>query len=182
MNWALWLLCYQTPEPQLTWLSIHVYLSEWAAYWRTLSSRDDTFEEQNDYRSGSPNLRFCFFFPSLSIRFSPLWGWWVYKFLISRSSTYATFRWLLTLAYRCFLAEETRSVSNNIQIILQCALDFRSCLLKGTRDVGSDDQDSAGSIMQVNVSQVRVIFLPDLVSLPVIHDAHILWSGFQLIH
>ncbi|KAL2945571.1 Gamma-tubulin complex component 6 [Bienertia sinuspersici] len=55
----------------------------------------------------------------------------------------------------CFLSDETLSISQNIERILQCALDFRSCLVKGLG--GSDKQDLVEHMSQINVSQALSI-------------------------
>ncbi|XP_057549547.1 uncharacterized protein LOC130827727 isoform X1 [Amaranthus tricolor] len=59
--------------------------------------------------------------------------------------------------HRCFLSDETRSIANNIEAILQCALDFRSCFVKGLGDVGSDNQCTIDRMLQINMSQVLSI-------------------------
>lgn len=51
----------------------------------------------------------------------------------------------------CFLSNETHSIASIIQSILQCALDFRSCLVGGTWD-GSGDL-----LSQINISKVLAI-------------------------
>lgn len=58
---------------------------------------------------------------------------------------------------RCFLSDETRSVASIIESILQCALDFRSCLSSSTWDVGLDQGDLLGKLSRINVSQVILI-------------------------
>ncbi|XP_021758468.1 uncharacterized protein LOC110723421 isoform X1 [Chenopodium quinoa] len=57
----------------------------------------------------------------------------------------------------CFLSGETLSISNNIERILQCALDFRSCLVNGVGDFQSDNQGLIDHISQINISQVSLI-------------------------
>ncbi|XP_021720613.1 uncharacterized protein LOC110688206 isoform X1 [Chenopodium quinoa] len=57
----------------------------------------------------------------------------------------------------CFLSDETLSISNNIERILQCALDFRSCLVNGLGDFQSDNQGLIDHISQINISQVILI-------------------------
>ncbi|KAK9755780.1 hypothetical protein RND81_01G050100 [Saponaria officinalis] len=57
----------------------------------------------------------------------------------------------------CFLSDEMRPISNNLQSILQCALDFRSCLVNGVRDVGTANDILLGDIAQINISQVFLI-------------------------
>lgn len=52
----------------------------------------------------------------------------------------------------CFLSDETRSISNNIERILQCALDFRSCLVKELGDIKSG-QGLIDHMSQINISQ-----------------------------
>lgn len=57
----------------------------------------------------------------------------------------------------CFLSDETRPVASIIQNILQCALDFRSCLGGGIWDVGMDQGNSLGKFSRINISQVLAI-------------------------
>ncbi|GMH11154.1 hypothetical protein Nepgr_012995 [Nepenthes gracilis] len=59
--------------------------------------------------------------------------------------------------YICFLSDKTQPISNIITSILQCALDFRFCLVKKTGNVGLDNGNSMGSISQINISQVLSI-------------------------
>lgn len=56
---------------------------------------------------------------------------------------------------RCFLSEETRVISNIIENILQCALDFRSCLPRGTQSTGGVPNDSWTKTLGINTSQVN---------------------------
>ncbi|XP_074273852.1 uncharacterized protein LOC141597333 [Silene latifolia] len=51
----------------------------------------------------------------------------------------------------CFLSDEMQPISNNMENILQCALDFRSCLTKGAGDIDSDCNS------QINISQALLI-------------------------
>lgn len=81
--------------------------------------------------------------------------------------------YLMDSMHICFLAEETLSVSNNIQSILQCGLDFRSYILKGTGDVRSDNQDSTGSIVQINVSQAHSLKEKFYHSLKELHKSYL---------
>ncbi|KAI4308340.1 hypothetical protein L6164_031423 [Bauhinia variegata] len=57
----------------------------------------------------------------------------------------------------CFLSEETQTVGSIIESILQCALDFRSCLTTVAWDVGVDQENSVGRLSRVNISQVLSI-------------------------
>ncbi|KAE9596454.1 putative gamma-tubulin complex component protein [Lupinus albus] len=57
----------------------------------------------------------------------------------------------------CFLSDETRTVGSIIESILQCALDFRSCLTVGARDIGSDQEALFGMLSRINISQVLSI-------------------------
>ncbi|VVB04838.1 unnamed protein product [Arabis nemorensis] len=54
----------------------------------------------------------------------------------------------------CFLSEETRVISNMIENILQCALDFRSCLPQSTGGVPNDSWKKA---LGINTSQVMMV-------------------------
>lgn len=55
---------------------------------------------------------------------------------------------------RCFLSHETRHVASIVENILQCALDFRSCLTGGIWNVGMDRGDLLGNFSRINISQV----------------------------
>ncbi|KNA12914.1 hypothetical protein SOVF_122120, partial [Spinacia oleracea] len=57
----------------------------------------------------------------------------------------------------CFLSDETLSISNNIEEILQCALDFRSCLANGLGDFKSDNQSLIDHMSQINIPQAVLI-------------------------
>ncbi|KAL2349563.1 hypothetical protein Fmac_003563 [Flemingia macrophylla] len=57
----------------------------------------------------------------------------------------------------CFLSDETKAVGSIIESILQCALDFRSCITVGAWDSGSDPEDLLGKISRINISQVLSI-------------------------
>ncbi|GAB2234921.1 hypothetical protein Droror1_Dr00004192 [Drosera rotundifolia] len=54
----------------------------------------------------------------------------------------------------CFLTDEAQPISNIIASILQCALDFRSCLVKKSGNVGGDEINFTGNLSQINISQV----------------------------
>ncbi|KAL8055684.1 hypothetical protein ABFX02_04G071400 [Erythranthe guttata] len=55
----------------------------------------------------------------------------------------------------CFLSNETRSIAGIIQNILQCAMDFRSCLTGSILGARSTDQNSTNIL--VDISQVDTI-------------------------
>ncbi|KAL5765353.1 hypothetical protein ACOSP7_015970 [Xanthoceras sorbifolium] len=57
----------------------------------------------------------------------------------------------------CFLSDETQFVTGIIESILQCALDFRSCLTRGIWDIELDQGDLMGDISRINISQVHAI-------------------------
>ncbi|CAN8268346.1 unnamed protein product [Cochlearia groenlandica] len=57
----------------------------------------------------------------------------------------------------CFLSEETRVISNIIENILQCALDFRSCLPRGSSCTGRGPNDSCTKTLGINTSQVMMV-------------------------
>ncbi|XP_020237088.1 uncharacterized protein LOC109816465 isoform X2 [Cajanus cajan] len=57
----------------------------------------------------------------------------------------------------CFLSDETKAVGSIIESILQCALDFRSCITIGAWDFGSDPEDLFGKLSRINISQVLSI-------------------------
>ncbi|CAL1366337.1 unnamed protein product [Linum trigynum] len=60
----------------------------------------------------------------------------------------------------CFLSDESRQVAGIIENMLQCALDFRSCVICGTRDVRLylDQASSPSSILsRISVPQVMAI-------------------------
>ncbi|KAJ4969843.1 hypothetical protein NE237_002942 [Protea cynaroides] len=54
----------------------------------------------------------------------------------------------------CFLSGETQLVARIIESILQCALDFRSCLTRDICGVASEHGDSEGLLARINFSQV----------------------------
>ncbi|KZV44463.1 hypothetical protein F511_19364 [Dorcoceras hygrometricum] len=57
----------------------------------------------------------------------------------------------------CFLSSETQSTAKIIQKILQCAMDYRSCLT-GRIWVGrSCDENSSNRFSEIDISQVRII-------------------------
>ncbi|XP_057450371.1 uncharacterized protein LOC130741457 isoform X2 [Lotus japonicus] len=57
----------------------------------------------------------------------------------------------------CFMSDETKAVGNIIESILQCALDFRSCLTVGAWDTRSEQGNSLGRLSTINISQVLSI-------------------------
>ncbi|CAJ1924368.1 unnamed protein product [Sphenostylis stenocarpa] len=57
----------------------------------------------------------------------------------------------------CFLSDETKAVGSIIESILQCALDFRSCITVGAWDSGNDPEDLLGKPSRINISQVLSI-------------------------
>ncbi|XP_027360926.1 uncharacterized protein LOC113869026 [Abrus precatorius] len=57
----------------------------------------------------------------------------------------------------CFLSDETKVVGSIIEGILQCALDFRSCLTVGAWNAGFDQEDLLGKLSRINISQVLSI-------------------------
>lgn len=57
----------------------------------------------------------------------------------------------------CFLSDETTGVASIIQNILQCALDFRSCLTGSTWQTGVENGDSTSKFSKTNISQVHNI-------------------------
>ncbi|ESQ37583.1 hypothetical protein EUTSA_v10002374mg [Eutrema salsugineum] len=57
----------------------------------------------------------------------------------------------------CFLSDESRVISNIIENILQCALDFRSCLPRGTQRTGRVPNDAWTKTLGINTSQVMIV-------------------------
>ncbi|GLT60971.1 hypothetical protein SLA2020_337090 [Shorea laevis] len=57
----------------------------------------------------------------------------------------------------CFLSKETRSIATILESIVQCALDFRSCLSGGVWDMRLDQGDLLDKLSRVNISQVLAI-------------------------
>ncbi|XP_015873298.2 uncharacterized protein LOC107410385 [Ziziphus jujuba] len=57
----------------------------------------------------------------------------------------------------CFLSDETRPIANIIESILQCALDFRSCLRGSMWDIGMGKEDFSQRLSRINISQVLAI-------------------------
>ncbi|XWS73775.1 hypothetical protein CRYUN_Cryun02cG0158200 [Craigia yunnanensis] len=53
----------------------------------------------------------------------------------------------------CFLSDETRSIAKMIENILQCALDFRSCLTGDIWNVGLAEGDLLDKHSRINISQ-----------------------------
>ncbi|XP_022731919.1 uncharacterized protein LOC111286290 isoform X3 [Durio zibethinus] len=63
----------------------------------------------------------------------------------------------MLMKLRCFLSDETRSIASIIENILQCALDFRSCLTGGRWNVGLAEGDLMDKLSRINISQVLAI-------------------------
>ncbi|CAL2265662.1 unnamed protein product [Prunus armeniaca] len=57
----------------------------------------------------------------------------------------------------CFLSDETRPIARIIESILQCALDFRSCLTGEMWDAGTSQGNLMARLSGINISQVVVI-------------------------
>ncbi|CAH8357559.1 unnamed protein product [Eruca vesicaria subsp. sativa] len=57
----------------------------------------------------------------------------------------------------CFLSDETRVISNIIENILQCAVDFRCCLPRGVQSTARFPNDSWTKTLGINTSQVIVV-------------------------
>lgn len=57
----------------------------------------------------------------------------------------------------CFLSDETQIISNIIENILQCALDFRSCLPRGIQSTDRVPNDSWTKTLGINTSQVMMV-------------------------
>ncbi|KAK4419711.1 Gamma-tubulin complex component 2 [Sesamum alatum] len=57
----------------------------------------------------------------------------------------------------CFLSNETRPIAGIIQNILQCAMDFRSCLTGSILGAGSSDENLTNIFSQMDISQVNII-------------------------
>lgn len=56
---------------------------------------------------------------------------------------------------RCFLSDETRGIATIIRNILQCALDFRSCVTGSTWETGPEKSDSSSKVSRISISQVN---------------------------
>ncbi|KAG2328048.1 hypothetical protein Bca52824_010776 [Brassica carinata] len=69
----------------------------------------------------------------------------------------------------CFLSDETRAVSNVIENILQCALDFRSCLPRGTGRVPNDSWTKTLGIDTCQVMMVKQKFEKEMKDLYMCH-------------
>ncbi|KAJ0241640.1 Spc97 / Spc98 family of spindle pole body [Hirschfeldia incana] len=69
----------------------------------------------------------------------------------------------------CFLSDETRDVSNVIENILQCALDFRSCLPRGTGRVPNDSWTKTLGIDTCQVMMVKQKFEKEMNDLYMCH-------------
>ncbi|KAF3512803.1 hypothetical protein F2Q69_00006695 [Brassica cretica] len=69
----------------------------------------------------------------------------------------------------CFLSDETRVVSNVIENILQCALDFRSCLPQGTGRVPNDSWTNTLGIDTCQVMMVKQKFEKEMKDLYMCH-------------
>ncbi|KAB2028136.1 hypothetical protein ES319_D05G078600v1 [Gossypium barbadense] len=57
----------------------------------------------------------------------------------------------------CFLSDETKPIASTIENILQCALDFRSCLTGDIWNVGLAEGDLQDKLSKINISQVLFI-------------------------
>ncbi|KAK7405823.1 hypothetical protein VNO78_07433 [Psophocarpus tetragonolobus] len=73
----------------------------------------------------------------------------------------------------CFLSDETKAIGSIIESILQCALDFRSCITVGAWDSGSDPEDLLGRLSRINISQVLSIKQKFDRSLKELHICHL---------
>lgn len=60
---------------------------------------------------------------------------------------------------RCFLSDETRPIARIIESILQCALDFRSCLTGEMWDAGTSQGNLMARLSGINMSQVMLTSL-----------------------
>ncbi|MFQ6638704.1 hypothetical protein Gotur_015835 [Gossypium turneri] len=56
----------------------------------------------------------------------------------------------------CFLSDETKPIASTIENILQCALDFRSCLTGDIWNVGLAEGDLQDKLSKINISQVTI--------------------------
>ncbi|KAK6235334.1 Gamma tubulin complex component [Theobroma cacao] len=65
--------------------------------------------------------------------------------------------YLIDSLHICFLSDETRSIASIIENILQCALDFRSCLTGALWNVGLAEDDLSDKLSRINISQVLTI-------------------------
>ncbi|XVF19558.1 hypothetical protein REPUB_Repub11eG0121900 [Reevesia pubescens] len=65
--------------------------------------------------------------------------------------------YLIDSLHICFLSDETRSIASIVENILQCALDFRSCLTGGIWNVGLAEDDLLDRLSRINISQVLAI-------------------------
>ncbi|XP_010541666.1 PREDICTED: gamma-tubulin complex component 6 isoform X2 [Tarenaya hassleriana] len=57
----------------------------------------------------------------------------------------------------CFLSDETTAISSIIENILQCALDFRSCLPRGIPHTGQEQSNPRSNTLGINTSQVTTL-------------------------
>ncbi|CAN0923345.1 Gamma-tubulin complex component 6 [Linum grandiflorum] len=57
----------------------------------------------------------------------------------------------------CFLSEEARCVAGIIENMLQCALDFKSCITGAMSDIRLDQASLPSKLSKINVSQVMAI-------------------------
>ncbi|XP_050370751.1 uncharacterized protein LOC126788785 [Argentina anserina] len=62
--------------------------------------------------------------------------------------------YLLDSLHICFLSDETRPIACIIESILQCALDFRSCLTGRVCDAGTGQANLIARLSGINISQV----------------------------
>ncbi|XP_073054596.1 uncharacterized protein [Primulina eburnea] len=72
----------------------------------------------------------------------------------------------------CFLSNETQSTARIIQKILQCAMDYRSCLTGRIWEGRSCDERSSNRFSEIDVSQVHIIrrtFTKNLEELRLLH-------------
>ncbi|KAL0389244.1 UNVERIFIED_CONTAM: Gamma-tubulin complex component 2 [Sesamum calycinum] len=61
----------------------------------------------------------------------------------------------------CFLSNETRPIAGIIQNILQCAMDFRSCLTGSILGAGSSDETLTSIFSQIDISQDKSLVSPE---------------------
>ncbi|GAA0143958.1 non-motor microtubule binding protein [Lithospermum erythrorhizon] len=67
------------------------------------------------------------------------------------------YEYLAESLHLCFLSDVTQPISTIIQSMLQCALDFRSCLIGSSSETGLDKEALLNKLSQVDIHKVLLI-------------------------
>ncbi|PPD69323.1 hypothetical protein GOBAR_DD33802 [Gossypium barbadense] len=79
---------------------------------------------------------------------------WTVKDMMDLESVHMSY--LTDSLHICFLSDETKPIASTIENILQCALDFRSCLTGDIWNVGLAEGDLQDKLSKINISQFLI--------------------------